>query len=115
MKISLDFKRCREVPVPQDDGTTLMSPVKEHVKIGVKYLIENPFFLLADEMGGMKTAQAIIAAQFLFVNNIIDQVIVIAPSAVKPVWFEPETGELAKHLWLDVPSQVIDFHAKLQA
>ncbi len=108
MIIQLDFSRCREVPLP--DGT--MSPVKEHAKIGVKALVEHPFFLLADEMGGMKTAQAIIAAQFLFVNNVIDRMIVFAPASVRPVWFDPELGELAKHLWFDIPAVVTEFHAR---
>lgn len=66
--------------------------------------------MLADEMGGMKSAQAIIAAQLLFERGQIDRVIVIAPASVRSVWFDETLGELAKHLWL--PSDITEFHAK---
>jgi SNF2 family DNA or RNA helicase len=104
----LDFSRCRLVRL--FDGT--MSGVKDHVKIGVEALVANPFFFIADEMGAMKSAQSIIAAQMLFEQNIIDNVIVIAPASVRGVWFDPELGELAKHLWFDLPASITEYHSK---
>jgi SNF2 family DNA or RNA helicase len=69
-------------------------------------------FALFDEMGAGKTLQAIIAAQILFEQNKIDRVLIIAPAAVKSVWYHPEFGELRKHLWPDVPVWVTEYHAK---
>ena len=106
--MTLDFSRCRSVPLA--DGT--MSPVKEHAKIGVQALADNRYFFLMDEMGAMKSAQAIIAAQFLFTQNIIDKVLVIAPASVRSVWFDSELGELAKHLWDGLPAVVTEFHSR---
>lgn len=105
----LDFSRCRMVPL--SDGT--LSGVKDHVKVGVRALIERPYFALFDEMGAMKSAQTIIAAQFLYTMSIIDRVIVIAPACVRTgVWFDQELGELARHLWDDLPSMVTEFHGR---
>lgn len=108
-----DFSRCRLVPVRNPDGTMYMSGVKDHVKIGVRALIANPFFGLFDEMGGMKSAQIIIAAQFMYEKGLIDRVIVVAPASVRTVWFEPELGELAKHLWFDSPALVSEYHSRI--
>lgn len=107
----LDFSRCRKVVL--SDGS--LSGVKDHVKAGVEALITHPFFALFDEMGAMKSAQVIIAAQFLFEMGIIDRVIVVAPASVRTgVWFDKELGELARHLWLDMPSTVSEYHAKIR-
>lgn len=107
--MKLDFSRCR--PVPLEDGT--LSYVKHHVKVGACALINNPFFGLFDEMGAMKSAQVIIGAQFMYELNMIKRVIVIAPASVRPVWFDPELGELSKHLWVDTRSLVSEFHARI--
>jgi hypothetical protein len=109
----LDFSRCRLVPVEDRDGNLSMSGVKDHVKIGVRALLANPFFGLFDEMGGMKTAQIIIASQFMFEMGLIDRVIVVAPNSVRPVWFDPEFGELAKHLWFEHPALVSEYHSRI--
>lgn len=110
MKIirELDFSRCRLVPMP--DGT--MSGVKAHVKYGVRCIVANPYFFLTDEMGGMKSAQAIISAEFLREFEVINKVIVLAPASVRPVWFDPELGELAKHLWFDQRNPITEYHAR---
>jgi hypothetical protein len=106
--IELDFSRCRPVMTP--DG---WSGVKEHVKEGVRALVTHPAFFLADEMGAMKSAQVIIAAQFLFEANVIDRVVVVAPASVRPlVWYDPELGELARHLWNDIPATIIEWHSQ---
>lgn len=117
----LDFSRCRDVLL--QDGT--WSPVTDHAKIGVEAIVKfndvpngriwPGCFFLGDEMGCMKTAQAIIAAQFLYVTNNIDRVVVIAPASVRGVWFDPELGELAKHLWCDLPALVQQLHARIRS
>lgn len=109
-----DFSLCRLVPVTLQDGSVIMSPIKDHAKVGVRAMIANPFFFITDEMGGMKTAQAIVTAQFLYLNGIIDNVLVIAPSAVRPVWFDPELGELVKHLFLNINASISEYHARSQ-
>ena len=86
-----DWSLCRKVQMP--DGA--LSGIKDHAKVGVRALIANPYFALFDEMGAMKTAQTIIAAQFLYLQGVIENVIVICPASVKMVWYDPELGELA--------------------
>jgi SNF2 family DNA or RNA helicase len=92
---------CRQVPFA-------------HQVTGVERLVQQPVFLLADEMGAGKTRQVIDAAQILFRRGTIGQVVVIAPAAVRSVWFDQQFGELAKHLWYEVPSVVTEYHAKLR-
>lgn len=105
----LDFTQCRPVKLP--DGT--WSGIKDHVKIGVRALLANEYFFLTDEMGGMKSAQCIIAAQFLFERHIIDRVITVAPASVfRDVWFDEELGELRRHLF--IPTKVFLYHGKWQ-
>src|SRR5678816_1878583 len=83
-----------------------------HQLIGISKLTEMRYFALFDEMGAGKTKQVIDAAQILFEHNIIDRVIVVAPVAVRSVWYDPELGELKKHLWPDVPVWVTEYHAR---
>lgn len=105
-----DWDMCRQVRMP--DGT--MSKIKDHAKIGVRALIHNPYFALFDEMGAMKSAQTIIAAQFLFLQGVIDRVIVVCPASVRPVWFDPELGELQAQLFEGLPARVSQFHSKIR-
>lgn len=83
-----------------------------HQIVGVEHVVSHPYAMLADEMGAGKTKQAIDAALVLFLMGLIHRVIVVAPAAVRGVWFHPELGELAKHLWNGVPNYVIEYHAK---
>lgn len=106
---TLDWSRCREVRL--EDGT--LSPIKAHAKIGVRALLANPWLMIADEMGGMKTAQCIVAAQFLYLNNVIDRVIVITPPSVRDVWFDKDIGELSLHLFHEgIAARVSEYHSK---
>jgi hypothetical protein len=98
-KLGLD--RCREVPFA-------------HQVIGTNKIVNEPFVFLADEMGAGKTKQLIDAAMILYLTGVIDRVIVIAPAAVRTVWFDSELGELAKHLWETVPNQVSEYHGKIK-
>lgn len=87
----------------------------QHQQVGVATLIEKPTFALFDEMGAGKTKQIIDAAQLLHDQGVIDCVVVIAPNAVKSVWFDKEWGQLAAHLWLSKASRVIEFHSRCHA
>jgi hypothetical protein len=105
-----DWSQCRPVLLP--DGT--WSPVLDHVKIGVRAILANPYLFNTDEMGAMKTAQCIIGAQMLFQQGIIDKVLVIAPSSVfKDVWFDDEIGQLKLHLF--TPSVIQLYHSKTRS
>jgi hypothetical protein len=96
---ALDFVLVRENPW-------------HHQKIGVKKIFENKAFFLADEMGAGKTKQAIDAVQFLAMYGFVEKVIVICPASVRSVWFDPKLGELAKHLWEDTSSLIMEYHSK---
>lgn len=66
-------------------------------------------------MGGAKTAQAIIAAQFLHDLNVIDRVIVVAPAEIRrTVWFSTEIGQLVEQVFESKNNYVTEFHAKLK-
>lgn len=110
--IDLDFTRCRKVWIPDEER---WSPPPPHVEEGVRTIIASPFFMLADDMGLMKTAQAIISAQFLHDAGIIDRVIVIAPAAVRPkVWFDRDIGQLAEQVFEDKRNFVSEYHQRLK-
>lgn len=101
-------------------------PVKpyDHQIVGVEALVkmDDPAtgrifpgcFALFDEMGAGKTLQTIAAAQVLFERNELDKVIVVAPASVRPVWFDPELGELKKHLWPDLPARISEYHGRIR-
>lgn len=95
-----------------------------HQLVGVEALVDDVrpetgriypgCFFIADEPGAGKTKQVIDAAQVLFERDLIDQVMVIAPSEARIVWSDPEIGELAKHLWSGLPATVTEHHQKLR-
>lgn len=115
--MSLDFSRCRSVWVPATENVEgFWSPPPPHVIEGVKWIIDHPYALLADDMGGMKTAQAIIAAQFLHDIDYINQVIVVAPAAVRPkVWFDRDLGQLHEQVFEDKRNLVTEFHSDIRS
>jgi SNF2 family DNA or RNA helicase len=82
---------------------------------GTQKIINNPYFMLADEMGAGKTKQAIDAAQALFDYGVIDNVLIIAPASVRAVWFDPDLGEIAKHFWADTGGVVLEYHTRDRA
>lgn len=86
----------------------------DHQIDGIQALVNNPVFALFDEMGAGKTLQVIAAAQILFNLGVINRVLVITPASVRSVWFDPELGELSKHLWTTTPCRITEFHAKLR-
>lgn len=95
----IDISRCRLPPF-------------NHQILGIRKILDNPYFGIFDEMGVGKTKQCIDGAQILFDQNIIDKVLIIAPLSVKYVWFDPELGELSKHLWIDIPNKIVEYHAQ---
>lgn len=97
----LDFSRCRLPPF-------------KHQREDTAWLIERPFAFIGSEMRTGKTKIVIDTAQFLFKADAIDRVIVVAPAPVRDVWADATLGELAKHLWLDLPAQVTEYHARLR-
>lgn len=69
-------------------------------------------FLLADDTGAGKGKQVIDATCVLFTTGKIKRVIIVAPGAVRSVWSDKELGELAKHLWLDLPCTITEYHSR---
>lgn len=96
-----------------------------HQRVGVESLVRWSYpetgrvcggsFFLADEMGAGKTKQIIDAGQVLWARQEVTRIIVVAPATVRLVWFDPELGELAQHLWHNVPSRVFEYHAKVRS
>lgn len=99
--MTLDFSRCRLAPFA-------------HQREDVQALIDHPYFFIASEMRTGKTKIVIDAAQFLYEQNSIDTVIVLTPAPVRDVWADQTLGELAKHLWADVPAKVVEYHQKIR-
>ncbi len=91
-----------------------LPPYKHQIE-GIERLINNPWFALFDEMGVGKTFQVINAAQELAWRGIIDRVIVIAPAAVRAVWYDPELGEIRKYLWSGTNQKISEYHAKIRS
>jgi SNF2 family DNA or RNA helicase len=84
-----------------------------HQVVGVDHLVQRPYAAIFDEMGAGKTKQVIDAAQVMMAKNIINRVLIICPASVRGVWYDPELGELQKHLWIDdTKHRVVEFHAK---
>lgn len=112
----IDFSRCRQVWVPDDsEAGGFWNPPPEHVKEGVAWIMAHPYALLATDMGGMKSAQAVIAAQFLHDLDLIDRVIVVAPASIRStVWFSEDVGQLHEQAFDDKRVRVTDYHAKLR-
>jgi hypothetical protein len=95
----LDFSRARLAPFA-------------HQREDTETFINLPYLLIASEMRTGKTKIVIDGTQFLFEDNTIDRVIVVAPSPVRSVWYDDWFGELKKHLWLDTPATVFEHHAR---
>lgn len=100
---------------PSVDLSGARHPAYEHQMVGVRAIVQNPYFLLADEMGSGKTKQTIDAAIVLYRLRLIRRVIVIAPASVRSVWYDRELGQLAEHLWKDerLHVKVALYHSKI--
>lgn len=97
----LDFSRC---PI---------SPFK-HQREDAEWLVRQPYAFIASEMRTGKTKIVIDAVQFLHEAGLVNTMIVVTPAPVRDVWFDPDLGELAKHLWPDLSATIVEFHARLR-
>jgi len=71
-------------------------------------------FFLADEQGAGKTRQAIEAGQELFLTGEIDQMLIVAPPALRTdVWYSEELGQLKQYL--TCPARVTEYQAKTRS
>lgn len=115
-EVPLDFSRCRKVWVPDNsEAGGFWNPPFKHVEVGVKWIVEHPYGLLADDMGGAKTAQSLIAAQFLHDADVIDRVIILAEaSQVSGVWIDQTLGQISEQAFDDKRLIVSHYHAKIR-
>jgi len=92
--------------------TRFKFPPYKHQLQGTKDLIRKAAFNLFWEMRTGKTKAVIDAACLLFEAGVIDTVVIACPAQVKPVWLEPELGELKSHVF--VSYRAIDLEAKIE-
>ena len=91
---SLDFWETYIFPLldpPLDlDFPSIVLPVNQRLfgfqLDGIKHLVANPNFLLADTMGLGKTIQVIVACRILFQQGMIKSVLVICPRGIVYQW-----------------------------
>jgi len=98
----IDISRCRLPPFMHQREDTVA-------------LVGSPYLFITSEMRTGKTKIVIDAAQILFELNLIDRVLVVAPAPVRDVWFGQDLGELRKHLWMDLPAVVVEFHSRMRS
>jgi len=97
----IDLSRCK------------LKPFKHQI-IGIEKLVNDPIVALFDEMGSGKSFQVITAAQILFEQGIINKVLIIAPASVRTVWYDPDFGEIHKHLFNEFPAAIYEFHSSVR-
>jgi len=95
-------------------------PLFAHQVVGVQALttwsdpaggrVAGGCYLLADEQGAGKTRQVIDAMQQLHAEGRINRAIIVCPANVRPVWFDPELGQLAEYLVL--PARVTEYRPR---
>lgn len=83
----------------------------QHQFEDTEWLTKQRFAFIASEMRTGKTKIVIDAMQFLYMQGLIDTVIVMVPAPVRDVWYDPGLGELAKHLWRITPAVITEFHS----
>lgn len=81
-----------------------------HQVEGVKFLLDHPFAMLADEPRCGKSKQVIDTACILGKQRKIDTVIIVAPAYARGVWCDANVGQIKKHAWY--PSVVLELHKK---
>jgi len=99
----LDFSRCKLTPF-------------QHQREDTERALELPFFFIASEMRTGKSFIVVMTAQFLFEQDTIDKVVIVAPAPVRDVWYDPKLGEIAKHSWEDgPPTSILEFSSRVRA
>lgn len=88
-------------------------PPRSYQIIGSEKIVELPYLMIGDEMRLGKSKQAIDGAQVLMhVEDKIDRVIIVCLNQNKPVWADPNFGQLAQHLWSGTSNKVTVYHSK---
>ena len=83
-----------------------------HQRTAITKIVEEPYVFLTDEMGLGKSKIIVDAASVLYAQGKIDHVIIVATSQVKPVWLDPELGQLATHCWPTIFNTVTHYHSR---
>ncbi len=96
------------------DFSHVRLPPFKHQESSSRFICGHAFSLDASEMGVGKGKSLIDAACVLFTQGVINRVVVVTPASIRRVWFEPELGELSKHLWDNIPCRVTEYHQKLR-
>lgn len=99
---NLDFSACRFAPT-------------DHQLTAIKKITAEPYVFLCDEMGMGKSKSVVDSASALFSQGQIDKVIIVAPAQVKPVWLDPELGQLVTHCWPTISNRIHHFHSRRQS
>jgi len=89
-------------------------PPYKHQREDTLEMVNHPFLFITSEMRTGKTKIVIDAAQFLFKLGLINRVIVVGPEPVRGVWFDPNTGQLKKHLWRETSAWVTEYHSDVR-
>ncbi len=90
-----------------------LKPFKHQIE-AVQFFYDRPYAGNFSEMGTGKSKITIDTAQALYLHNKVDTVVVITDASIRSVWYDPELGELAKHLWKGLPSRVTEYHSRLR-
>ena len=85
--IEFNPTRCKWKPAPEQ-------------REGTRALLKFPYFAIFDEPGAGKSKQVIDAACVLYEAGIIDTVVILCPSQVKPTWADRDFGQIQEHAWV---------------
>lgn len=88
------------------DFKTIPDP---HQVVGTELICKEKTVALFDDMGLGKSKQFIDAACCLHRRNLIDTVVVAYPAQCRPVWVDPDFGQVAIHCWR--PSVMTEYKA----
>lgn len=95
------------------ESRSRLTPFRHQIE-AVQFFFDLPYAGNFSEMGTGKSKITIDLAQCLYHYGKITKVIVITDASIRPVWFDPEFGELAKHLWKEVRSKVVEYHQNIR-
>jgi SNF2 family DNA or RNA helicase len=89
-------------------------PLFKHQREDIELIKTKPYFMNASEQGSGKTRTAIEAAQQLFEAGEIDQMLIVAPPALRTdVWYSEDLGQLKQYL--TCPARVTEYQAKTRS
>jgi hypothetical protein len=100
--------------MPVDMSQCRLPPFQHQIE-AVEHMLAHPYSGNFSEMGMGKSKIVIDAAQIMYHAGVIDRMVVVAPASVRSgVWYDPELSELAKHLWLNTPAVITEYHSKIR-